>query len=153
MDFTYQFVLAGVLTYMSLVSVHADDYVKNEALARQDWRLQCQGCHGAEARGGNLDKVPNMFGILASFLKVEGGRQYLTEVPGVVAAPLSNERLADLMNWMMREFDGDNLPMNVSPFTAEEMKASRDKPMVTEIMARREALIAKIEAQSKAKLN
>lgn len=125
----------------------ADSIVENEALARQDWMLQCQGCHGADARGGNRNKIPNMAGMLARFLTVEGGREYLTEVPGVVTAPLSARRLANVMNWMMLEFDGENLPDDFKPFTEEEMRLVKAGPMVTEIMETRERLIKEINAK------
>jgi hypothetical protein len=59
----------------------------------------------------------------------------LIRAPGVAQAPVSDERLAALMNWILVEFgeEGD------SPhYTASEVKALRAKPLrdPTELRAR-----------------
>jgi hypothetical protein len=54
-------------------------------------------------------------------LWVPGGREYLCRVPGVATSPLSNDDLADVMNWMLWRFDKEHLPAAFRPFTAAEI--------------------------------
>ncbi len=100
------------------VSTHADD-----TLARHDYVLTCAGCHGFDGRGS--DQVPSLR-ELAPLLTAAGGRTYLVRVPGVAQAPLSSERLAGLLNWLMGHFSG----VAVTPgFTQEEVADLRAAPL------------------------
>jgi len=92
--------------------------------AQTMWMLNCQGCHRADGAGtGNA--VPAMPGIVARFLSVPGGREYLIRVPGVATSPLPDESLAVLVNWMLEKFDPENIPEDFTPFTREEVSSLR----------------------------
>ncbi|MES2895462.1 MAG: cytochrome c [Pseudomonadota bacterium] len=107
------------------------------------WALNCQGCHrpdGAGTAGG----APPMRGVVAAFLKVDGGRAYLTRVPGVASAPLDDQELADVLNFMLRRYDGARLPANFKPYTAAEIAAGRKVPLRTDAARARQQLIARI---------
>ena len=70
----------------------------------EDYLLHCSGCHQADG-AGVPGVVPPLSG-LAPFLATPAGRAYLVRVPGVAQAPLDDERLAALLNWVMREMSG-----------------------------------------------
>lgn len=114
--------------------------VASAAMARQDWILHCQGCHLPDARGSALG-APNMNGFFARFLAVAGGRAYLSSVPGVANAPISNARLAQLLNWSLYEFDPENLPEDFVPYTAEEVGEFRANPLITDAARVRHELL------------
>jgi hypothetical protein len=92
--------------------------------AQTMWMLNCQGCHRADG-GGTGDAVPAMPGIVARFLWVPGGREYLIRVPGVATAPLADDSLAVLVNWMLKKFDPENIPGHFTPYTPEEVSSLR----------------------------
>jgi hypothetical protein len=88
------------------------------------WMLNCQGCHRPDASGTGSE-VPPMPGIVSRFLSVPGGREYLIRVPGVATAPLSDESIAVLVNWMLAKFDPKNIPGDFIPYTGEEVASLR----------------------------
>jgi len=88
------------------------------------WMLNCQGCHRPDASGTGSE-VPPMPGIVSRFLAVPGGREYLIRVPGVATAPLSDESIAVLVNWMLEKFDPKNIPGDFIPYTGEEVASLR----------------------------
>lgn len=118
--------------------------VNHVGKARQDWILQCQGCHRADA-SGTAETTPAMNGVLAKFLWVDGGREFLIRVPGVSTAPLSDQALARLVNWTLWTFDPQHMPDDFEPFRAEEVGVLRKKPLRVNTDEKRAALIAKIE--------
>ena len=122
--------------------------VGNEALAHQHYMLQCQGCHRPDGTG-TLATAPPMTGMVARFLAVPGGREYLARVPGVATAVLSDAQLAELLNWTLYRFDAANVPATFEPYTATEVGALRRHPLRTEAKALRAALIHELERQPK----
>ncbi len=92
--------------------------------AQTMWMLNCQGCHRADGAGTGT-AVPAMPGIVARFLAVPGGREYLIRVPGVAASPLADVSLAVLVNWMLEKFDPENIPADFTPYTREEVSSLR----------------------------
>jgi len=100
---------------------------------RHDYLLHCSGCHRPDG-GGAEGGVPSLIG-LDRFLRAPGGRDYLIRAPGVAQAPVSDERLAALMNWVVVEFG----TAGVSPrYTREEVGLLRARPLRdgTELRAR-----------------
>lgn len=88
-----------------------------------------------------------MAGIVAKFLSVEGGREFLIRVPGVASAPLDARQLADLVNWMLVTFDADNLPEGFVPYTEAEVAGLRGRPYIEEAAAIRSDLLGKMKAE------
>ena len=104
--------------------------------------LFCQGCHlpdGAGAPGA----VPRLNGFVGNFMHVPGGREFVVQVPGVAGAPLSDDELSEVLNWMLAEFSAAQLPPQHAPFTAAEVGALRVEPMMN-VESTREALLAKM---------
>jgi mono/diheme cytochrome c family protein len=119
--------------------------VASDARAKMNWMLHCQGCHQPDATG-SANGAPPMANIVARFLAVEGGREYLTRVPGVANAGLGDEELAELLNWTLATFDKDHLPADFAPFTAQEVGTGRAHPLVSDAATMRDALRLKFPA-------
>jgi hypothetical protein len=119
--------------------------VTDVQLAWQNWALNCQGCHRLDGTGSDAT-APGLAGIVAKFLWVPGGREYLVRVPGVATSPLPDADLAEVMNWMLWRFDREHLPSNFEPFTAAEMGPLRSHPLRLEAAAMRRDLLSKAEA-------
>lgn len=109
-----------------------------------DYMLACQGCHLADGSGHPAHGVPSLKGYVGNFLRVDGGREFLLRVPGVAQSELSDARLANVLNWMLKTFSPHETPADTPPFTAEEVASLRRQPLVT-IAATRQELIARIK--------
>lgn len=107
-----------------------------------DYKLHCQGCHLPDGRG-MADRVPSMKGEIARFFCVDGGRDYLIQVPGVAMSRLPDAEIAELMNWLVRTMDGDHLPTDFEPYTPDEVAQLR-KQRETDVRNRRAELMARI---------
>ena len=112
-----------------------------EKRAAFQWKMNCQGCHQANGEG-SLGGAPDMRGIVARFLDVDGGRAYLGQVPGVAYAPLNDNDLAILVNWLLKEYDGEHLKPGFVPYTAKEIGELRQRPLVDEATVVRTKLVA-----------
>ncbi|MGD8384437.1 MAG: cytochrome c [Lysobacterales bacterium] len=88
------------------------------------WMLNCQGCHRAGGQG-TANAVPALKDVVARFLSVPGGRQYLIRVPGVAGSPLADAPLSEVVNWMLKRFDPQDIPPDFKPYTADEVAAYR----------------------------
>ena len=64
-----------------------------------------------------------------------GARDYWVQVPGAAQAPLSNARLAALMNWLVERFAGK--PPDPA-YTAKEVGELRSAPLRDPIRRRKE---------------
>lgn len=122
--------------------------VDNEARARTNWMLHCQGCHQADAKGSAAARTPAMAGEVSRFLGVEGGRDYLTRVPGVANAGLPDDQLAELLNWTLATFDAGHLSSAFAPFTTAEVAAGRQAPLVSEAARLRDELVKRFDPPS-----
>lgn len=133
-----------VLTISLLLSVPASANEATDKVAKFNWMMNCQGCHqanGAGSKGG----APDMRGIVSKFLSVDGGREYLAQVPGVAYAPMGDDELAELVNWLLKEYDNNNLPSDFVPFTGEEIGILRKLPLVEDAPVLRTKLLAHIK--------
>jgi len=92
---------------------------------KADYLLYCRGCHLADGTSVPPE-VPSLHG-LAPLLESNTGREYLIRVPGVSQTPMSDERLAAVLNWVVSEFISDALPENFKPFTPAEVGKARVK--------------------------
>ena len=115
----------------------------NEILARQNYILNCQGCHLPDGSGSE-GSVPKMNDFVGYFLHVPGGREFIVQVPGAAGAPISDRELADVMNWMLLNFSKNELPDQFIPYSAEEIGKLRKEPLI-DMHHRREELIVKIK--------
>ncbi|MGH0036197.1 MAG: c-type cytochrome [Myxococcota bacterium] len=117
---------------------------------RIDYMLQCQGCHLPDGTG-LAGSVPSLAGEIGRFLLVPGGRAFLVRVPGSAQSVLDDRALAEVLNWMVREFGPDEVASDFRPYGAEEVARWRSEPLVDVAGVRRElvARIAALERDSK----
>ena len=106
--------------------------VAAEPSAEHVYLLSCAGCHKLDGTGSA--NVPTLIGV-DRLLERDGGRDYLMRVPGVAQAPLSDARLAGLLNWLLGNF-GAATPS--SPFSAAEVARARIAPLDDPRQARAE---------------
>lgn len=111
-----------------LLACPAADAAQSVGSPRLNFLLHCSGCHAVDGSGNNAAGIPNLRGTIGHFLKVDGGREYLAQVPGSAQSPLSDKETAELINWMLREFSAKELPSQVKDYSAEEIKRLRRNP-------------------------
>jgi len=104
--------------------------VSADALEEHDFILNCAGCH--QVRGSGSATVPSLHNM-KELVSKSGARAYFIRVPGVAHAPLSNERLAALMNWVLQRFTG-RAP--TPRYTAKEVSELRKNPFLDPFAAR-----------------
>jgi len=105
----------------------------------QDYMLQCMGCHGTHAEGVP-GKVPPLAHALARFMRSSAGRNYVLRVPGAANSMLSDAQLADVLNWLVQQYDANELSGGIAPFTTEEVTSLRHQPLASVLAARRAAV-------------
>lgn len=110
----------------------------------EDYSRQCQGCHRADGMGGP-GAVPRLRAFAGWFTHLPEGRDYVARVPGVVYAPIDDQRLADVLNWMLSTFSPDELAPDFEPYTAQEVAAARAHPVQT-VKSTRKRLVAELQA-------
>jgi hypothetical protein len=116
--------------------------------ARVNWMLKCQGCHRPDGQGSPAT-APAMAGQVARFLAVPGGREFLGQVPGVATAALPDDQLAELLNWTLQHFDAGHVPAGFRPYTTDEIRKLREKPLRIEAAATRARLMADLETRER----
>lgn len=105
--------------------------------------MECQGCHLSDGSGG-VSSIPSFNNHVAKFLTVPGGREFLAQVPGVARAPLSDEDMALVLNWLLLEFGPRHIAEQYPPYTADEVARLRKIPLMA-VTQRRSVLVKKIE--------
>jgi hypothetical protein len=126
---------------LSLLSLSAFAAEINDQRAHFNYQMFCQGCHTPDGAGAVT--VPRMKDQVGHFLETEKGREYLVRVPGSATSALSNDELAEVLNWILREFAGDSLAEDYRAYTAEEVGRMRQVPL-NEVEAYRAQLLVEI---------
>ena len=101
------------------------------------------GCHTPDGVGSRY--VPKIKGHIGYFLQTQAGREYLVRVPGSANAALNDQQLAELLNWTILEFGEGSVPDAFRPYTADEVGALRQQPLM-EVLKYREQLISALDA-------
>jgi mono/diheme cytochrome c family protein len=104
--------------------------VSADALEEHDFILNCSGCH--QVSGSGSATVPSLHNM-AELMSKASARAYFIRVPGVAHAPLSSERLAALMNWVLQRFTGK---APTPRYTAKEVSDLRKSPFLDPFAAR-----------------
>ena len=71
-------------------------------------------------------------------MSVQEMRSYLVRIPGASQAPLSDEDLAGVVNWLLKEFNSDTLPDNFRDLSTAEVTAARKNPLLDPVKYRTE---------------
>ena len=120
--------------------------VEDPIRAKNNYMLNCQGCHGPQGEGNTRAEVPRMQNFVGNFLRVEGGREFMVQVPGSANTALGDQALAELLNWMLPTMSGASLPARFLPYEAEEVSRLRKSPEI-DVIGRRAGLIEAMRAQ------
>ena len=110
-----------------------------EAGPRSDYLLHCGGCH-LENGAGNPPEVPDLRRDIDWLAGSIEGRSYLTRVPGASQVPVSDARLAAILNWILDTYYPDGT--EVQSFTGAEVGRTRRQPLYDPLAARA-ALVAR----------
>ena len=132
--------------FMMLALLSSPLWASDTGSPRMNYMLHCSGCHGQDATGSPGAGVPSMRGAIGHFFKVEGGRQFLIQVPGTSQSSLNDAQTAELMNWMLKTFSKDEILAATPPYTRQEVAQLRASPLV-EVAAEREVIIKRLQAQ------
>ncbi|WP_225923119.1 c-type cytochrome [Pseudomonas xantholysinigenes] len=117
-----------------------------------DYMLNCQGCHLPDGSGNPARGVPAFPGQLGRFLSLPGGREYLVQVPGSALSGLSDEALANVLNWMLARFDPGHLPADFQAYTGAEVRRWR-QAVPSDVNAIRERLLQGLAKQEQGKID
>jgi mono/diheme cytochrome c family protein len=123
-----EFLLAGALAALAAPAL---------AGPRAYYLLHCAGCHLADGRG-SPGAVPSLAGTLGRIAASPAGRDYLARAPGAAQAPISDEALATVLNWLLLEFNRATLPPDFRPLTGSEVARSRARVLADPLKLRRE---------------
>lgn len=115
---------AVLIVALTAAGAHAQGYEEH------DYILNCSGCHRMDGSGSRT--VPSLV-AMAELAGKPGAREYWVRVPGAAQAPLSDARLAALMNWLVKRFTGKR-----PAYTAEEVGKLRSEPLRNPVAKRRE---------------
>jgi hypothetical protein len=107
------------------------------ASPRSDFLLHCAGCHLPEGTGVPPE-VPTLVDSLGVIAASDEGRDYIARVPGASQAPISDARLAAVLNWVLMEFNKETLPESFKPLTAREVGESRARVLSDPLKMRQE---------------
>lgn len=113
-----------------------------EQPAHVNYMLHCMGCHLADGSGGP-PAVPDVRGEMGCLLAVDGGREYLVQIPGAAQAPISDAELAAVVNYMLETFSAGTLPAAWTPLTPEQVTRWRDG-WLPDVAGTRAALLARL---------
>lgn len=113
---------------------------------RLNYMLHCSGCHGADGSGSPQSGVPTMRGSLGHFLKAEGGREFLVQVPGTSQSPLSDRDTAELLNWVLKAFSAAEVPAGTPPYSTAEVAKLRAVHL-EDVPAHRAAIVERLKTK------
>ena len=133
----YSVILTSLLIAQA---AHAGLQINTER-AQFNYQLFCQGCHVGTGIGGK--SVPNLKGFVGNFLLTQEGREYLVKVPGSAYSTMTDEQLAEVLNWILISFAEKSLSEDWKPFQATEVAVYRRKPLY-EVVDYRAGLISRL---------
>lgn len=107
-------------------TAHASQSAGNPRL---NFLLYCAGCHAVNGSGHPQNGIPDFRNRLGHYLKIPGGRAYVIRVPGTAQSPLSDGDTAELLNWMMGQFNSVQTLAAYAPITVEEVNTLRRIPL------------------------
>lgn len=103
---------------------------------RADYLLHCGGCHLADGRGVPPE-VPTLISTLGPIVASQDGRDYIVRVPGASQTPLTDEQLAQVMNWVLTNFNAETLGSNFRPLTGNEVGKARQRVLADPVRFRK----------------
>ncbi len=105
------------------------------ASPRTHYLLYCSGCHLVNGEG-NHPNVPTLHDELGRMLSVPEMRDYLVQIPGAAQAPVNDEELTAVINWVLDQWNSDTLPDDYQQFSVEEVSAARKQILADPLLYR-----------------
>ena len=136
-------VLAAAMLAALFIADASQAQAYDAARARQDWVLNCMGCHTADG-SGIPGKVPALRNSLGHFVSLPEGRQFVMRVPGAANSALNDAELANVLNWLLATMNEQSRPASFKPYTAEEIAAHR-RPALTDVARTRMKLVKELQ--------
>lgn len=119
----------GILTLLALPVLAASP--------RTNYLLYCSGCHLVNGEG-NQPNVPTLHKELGRMMEVSAMREYLVRIPGSAQAPITDQELTDVINWVLEQWNTDTLPKDFQMLTLEEVTAARKRILADPLRYRTE---------------
>lgn len=94
------------------------------ATPRTNYLLYCSGCHLVNGEGKHPN-VPTLHDELGRMMTVPAMREYLVRIPGASQAPITDDELTDVINWVLEQWNTDTLPANFEALSQEEVSRAR----------------------------
>jgi hypothetical protein len=90
---------------------------------------RCGGCHGIQGRS-SPDLVPDLRDQVGHFLCLPEGRAYLVRLPSIATSPLTDQEVAELMNFVVFDLGRTKAIAGKYPaYSAEEVRQLRAQPL------------------------
>lgn len=94
------------------------------ASPRTNYLLYCSGCHLVNGEGKHPN-VPTLHDELGRMMEVREMREYLVRIPGAAQAPVTDQELTEVINWVLEQWNTNTLPENFEMLTLDEVTAAR----------------------------
>lgn len=133
--------LSAIFACASSIAIANDKPYSNQG--RIDFLLHCSGCHAQDGRGLENKGIPALKDQVGYFLRTDGGRAYVMQIPGLLSAGMSDARAADVTNYILARFAGASLLENFVPYTVDEAKRYRES-RPADIPGKRKLLAAEL---------
>jgi len=111
-------------------------YLNDKAM--RDYLLNCAGCHRFDGKGLEKLGIPDFRASISVFTHLPQGREYLIRVPGAAQSQLTDEALAQVLNWLVARYAPEQAPKPWQAYTAEEVARVRPKRYEDVARVRRE---------------
>ena len=74
--------------------------------------------------------MPVLVNRIGYFARIRDGRAYLAQVPGVAMSAVSDDDLAQMLNWLLKTYSAAQLPCNFKDYTGDEVSELRRNPII-----------------------
>jgi hypothetical protein len=81
-----------------------------------------------DGAGAPASYVPDLR-RLGQWLRVDGGREFVIKVPGVMGSGLDDRQVAEVTNWVLSTLARDSVPAGHQPFVPAEVTRARRQPL------------------------
>jgi mono/diheme cytochrome c family protein len=109
----------------------------SEAWARSAFLERCGGCHGLDGKAAAA-VVPDLRDQVGYFLCTPEGRAYVGRLPNVAFSAVSDQQLAEIVNYAVFKVGGSSAPPGAKPYSAAEVGRLRRNPLTaTDLVAQR----------------
>jgi mono/diheme cytochrome c family protein len=120
------------------VVAHPDEHSKTHSAVvyrlskpATTYAANCAGCHGA--LGHSSGEMPVLVNRIGYFARIPDGRAYLAQVPGVAMSAVSDDDLAQMLNWLLKTYSAAQLPPGFKDYTGAEVSELRRNPIIPSV--------------------